>query len=234
MRKAKLSLLAAALFTALAGKTLAADRAGIGLEWGIGPVIQMGDFDMKFGQSFGVNWQVTDVVSVAIFGENAPLRAEYSYADDTGSATFDRGIQVNGDYAVSGLRITHELPILKIIDVGFELGVAQLNETLVRYHNSNGSLGTATDFGSSGRDTLNTTGAVEGITAVVSIFKAESGAVSTELTVAGALRFIQLPDTYIFGHQEVITTKTAAEKAEIEPIDSYNNLAVRVALNVGF
>ena len=43
MRKAKLSLLAAVLFAGMAGTTLAADRAGIGLNWAIGPTIQLGD-----------------------------------------------------------------------------------------------------------------------------------------------------------------------------------------------
>lgn len=236
MRKAKLSLLAVALFTAFAGKTLAADRAGIGLEWGIGPVIQMGDFDMKMSQGFGVNWQVTEVVSVAIFGENAPLRAEYTYSNDTGAVAFDQGVQVNGDYAVSGMRVMHQLPILKILDVGFELGVVQLNENQVRWHNSNGTEGTDADFNPAGgnRDQLNTTGAMEGVTASLGLFRAETGTISTELSVAAALRFVQLPDTYIFGTQELNTVKPAAEKDEIEAIDNYNNLVVRVALNVGF
>lgn len=237
MRKATATLLAAGLLFAASGAGIAqaADRAGVGLEWGIGPVIQMGDFDMKMSQGFGVNWQVTEVVSVAIFGENAPLRAEYSYSNDTGVA-FDQGVQVNGDYAVSGMRVMHQLPILKILDIGFELGVVQLNENQVRWHNSNGTEGSDVDFNPAGgnRDTLNTTGALEGVTASLGLFRAETGTISTELSVAAALRFVQLPDTYIFGTQELNTTKAAAEKAEIPAIDNYNNLVVRVALNVGF
>lgn len=238
MRKATATLLAAGVMFAVAGGRVAqaADRAGIGVEWGIGPVIQLGDFDMKMSQGFGVTWQVTEAVGVAIFGENAPLHAEYTYSNDTGAVAFDQGVQVDGDYAVSGMRITHQLPVLKILDVGFELGVVQLNETNVRWHNSNGTLGSDVDFNPAGgnRDTLNTTGAMEGITASIGLFKAETGTVTTELSVAGALRFVQLPDTYIFGNQELNTTKPAAEKDEIEPIDSYSNLAIRVALNVGF
>jgi len=236
MRKAKLSLLAVALFTAFAGKTLAADRAGVGLEWGMGPVIQMGDFDMKIGQTFAVNWQVNEQVRVSIFGEQAPVRGEYTYSNDIGTP-FDQGIQVNGNYALSGMRIMHQLPILKILDVGFELGVVSLNDTASSpmYHNSNGTNGSDVDFGGAGAvDGLNATGALEGLAVRVALFKAESGTVTTELGVNAALRFVQLPDTYVFGTQETTTTKPAAEKVGIDAVTSYNNIALQVALNVGF
>lgn len=235
MRKAKLSLLAVALFTAVAGKTLAADRAGVGLEWGIGPVIQMGDFDMKFGQAFAVNWQVNEQVRVSIFGEQAPVRGEYTYSNDTGTVAFDQGIQINGNYALTGMRIMHELPMLKILDIGFELGVVSLNDTAnsPMYHNSNGSTGSAADFGGA-VDPFNASGALEGLALRATLFSAESGTITTELGVNAALRFVQLPDTYVFGTQETTTTKPAAEKAGIDAVTSYNNIALQVALNVGF
>jgi hypothetical protein len=235
MRKATATLLAAGLLFAASGAGIAqaADRAGVGLEWGIGPVIQMGDFDMKFGQAFGVNWKVNEQVSVAIFGEQAPFRGEYSYSNDTGTVAFDQGIQVNGNYSVSGMRIMHELPILKIIDIGFELGVVSLGEgPAPRYHNSNGSTGSAADFGTV--NPLDATGALEGIAVHLGLFKAESGTLSTELGINAALRFVQLPDTFVFGTQEVTTTKPAAEKAGIDAVTSYNNITLQVALNVGF
>src|SRR5688572_3408983 len=166
MRKAMLSLLAAVLFAGMAGTTQAADRAGIGLNWGIGPTIQLGDFDMKFDQSFGISWVVSDSVSVEVFGQSGQFSGEYEYTDDVtvSGQTFDRGTQLQGFSTLTGLRFVHNLPFLKILSVGFDLGVMTFGEDNRTYYNSDGTTSTTADFGGT-VDSFDTQASTEGILA---------------------------------------------------------------------
>lgn len=231
MRKATRLLLAAGLFTAVSSGVMAADRAGFGVEWGIGPAIQLGDFGMKISQEFAVSWQVGPDVSVAVFGEQAPFHGDTTYTNDTTANSFDQGLQVDGVWTATGMRFMHALPFLKALQVGFELGVVGFVERNVNYVNSDGTTGNSGDF--NGRDSLsNVSATLEGIGARLSVFKADAGVIATDLTVGGALRFVQLPDTYVFGYQETNTTKPV--KDGIDPVTSYNHLAIQVALTAGF
>lgn len=236
MRKAKLSLLAAALFAGMAGTTLAADRAGIGLNWAIGPTIQFGDFDMKFDQSFGVSWAVGPSVSVEVFGQTGQWSSEFEYTDDITVAgqTFDRGTQFQGNYTLTGMRFVHTLPFLKILSVGFDLGVMSFGESNRTYYNSDGTISAAANFGGI-VDTFDTQAATEGVLAKLTLLTADAGAVKTELGIQGVLRFVQFEELYVNGIQETTVDPAAHPVLEsIDPISSYNHLGVQVALNVGF
>lgn len=236
MHKAKRVLLSTALLALFAGGVKSADRAGIGLEWAVGPTVSLSGFDMQMDQTFSVNWAATDTVLLGVFGQTGAFRGEASYSNDTVPTPFDEGIQVNGGYTLSGIRISYALPMLSFLRVGFDLGVAQFTETQVDYHNSDGSEGTAADWESfaGGRDTFDVPGSVEGFHGKVKLLSASNGALTAELGVNVAVRFIQFADTFVYGNQEVTTTKPAGEKAGIDPISSYNHLSVQVAMNLGF
>src|SRR5688572_12182837 len=238
MRKAMLSLLAAVFFAGMAGTTQAADRAGIGLNWGIGPTIQLGDFDMKFDQSFGISWVVSENVSVEVFGQSGEFSGEYTYTDDVtvSGQTFDRGTQEHGNHTLTGLRFIHALPFLKILSVGFDLGVMTFNESLTgrTYVNSDGTTSTAADFGGTVQP-LNKQASTEGVLAKLTLLTADTGAVKTELGVMGVLRFVQFQNTYVWGTQETTTSNTTKPiKDSIDPVSSYNHIGVQAALTVGF
>jgi hypothetical protein len=236
MHKAKRVLLSTALLAVFAGGVKSADRAGIGLEWAVGPTVSLSGFDMQMDQTFSVNWAATEAVTLGVFGQTGAFRGEESYSNDTGSVPFDEGIQVNGGYTLSGVRISYQLPMLTFLRVGFDLGVAHFTETQVDYHNGDGSVGSVANWESAGgaRDSFDVAGAVEGFHGKVKILSAGTGALNAELGVNAGLRFIQFADTYVFGNQEVTTTKPAGEKDGIDPITSYNHLSVQVALNLGF
>lgn len=236
MRKAMLSLLAAALFAGMSGKTMAADRAGFGLEWGMGPTIVFGPFDMKMDQSFGVSWLINDDFSVALFTTQGRFSGEHEYTDDVTipGQTFDRGVQVGGTYTVDGLRLNYALPFMRMLSLGIELGRMGFNQDYTEYHNSDGSTSSDTDFGGQTQQ-LNESAMVEGISLRANLLNGAAGAVTASLGVQASLRFAQFQDRAVFGTQEsTVDPLLHPVLDEIETVTSYNTLAIAAALNVGF
>lgn len=236
MRKAKLSLLAAAIFAGMAGTTLAAERAGFGLEWGMGPTIQLGDFDMQMDQSFSVEFSINEDFGVSLFSSQGRFSGEHEYTDDITipGQTFERGIQIGGNTSVEGIRLSYGLPFLKMLRLGIELGRLSIEQDYTDFHNSDGTTSSNVDFGGVSQQ-LDEVAAMEGVSLRANLLSGATGALTASLGVQASLRFAQFRDRAVFGIQETtVDPLLHPVKEEIETITSYNTLAVAAALNIGF
>jgi len=235
MRKAiTMSLVATFVAAAIGGSAMAADRAGIGFEFGMGPTIVLGgEFNMEMTSAGAFTWNVSDNFAVSIFSGNGKVRGEHSYTDNTGANNVDRKIAVSGEADTRGLGIWASLPMLSFIKVGFELGTVQLSEQTVQYSESDGSNTTGlADFGGV-RDALNDETMMEGIAGRITFIRGDSKTVTADLSVVGSLRFVQTnQDLRIYGIQESDST-TLPLKA-IDPISSWNHLDLKIAATIGF
>lgn len=230
MRKT-IAVLLVAGFAAAGGRAVAADRAGIGLEWGIGPTLMLGGgFDMKFDEQVGLSWNVSDDFAVSVFTGNGMWRGDYEYTNNATPA-IDHRIMAEGYKDLMGIAIIHSLPVLSFVKVGIELAMVNVSESNVRYYDSDGATGALADFGGS-RDPLDGTASMEGILAKVTLLKGESKGTYADVSVMGSLRFVQLPTLWIYGHQE--TDSTSSPLKEIEPIGSMNNLSLKLIASLGF
>src|SRR5512138_791228 len=118
MRKSKMVLLAAALAVAVSAPAVSADKAGIGLNWAIGPMINLGPFDMEFGNGFTLGWKVTDRFTVGVFREDAMLRGEQSYKQNTAVApavNIEHILVAEGNTTAQGLSFMTNLLDLPIV-----------------------------------------------------------------------------------------------------------------------
>jgi hypothetical protein len=237
MRKAKLSLLAAAIFAGTAGTSMAAERAGFGLEWSVGPTIAFASgFDMQMDQTFGVEFMINDDFSAGLFGGTGRWAGEYAYTNDitVPGQSFDQRIQKGGSTEVNGLRLSYTLPFMRMLKLGFELGRVSFGEDSVTYYNSDGSYGGAGDFGGT-VESLDTVAAMEGISVRANLLNGAAGALTASVGVQASLRFAQFERTAVFGSQEsTVDPALHPVMNEIETITSYNTLSVAAALNVGF
>jgi hypothetical protein len=232
MRKTIAVLLVAVSAVAAGGRAVAADRAGIGLEWGMGPTLMLiGGFEMKFDEEVALNWDVSNDFVVSVFSGNGTWRGSHEYTNNAVPAIKHK-ITVEGDKDLMGIAILHSLPVLSFVKVGIELGMINIDEAACLYSNSDGSAAAGlADFGGA-RDVLAETASMEGIVAKVTLLKGESKGTYADISVQGSLRFVQLPTERIFGRQE--TDSTASPLKGIDPIESFNNLSLKLVASLGF
>lgn len=230
MRKLIAVLLVAGCAVA-GGRSFAADRAGIGLEWGFGPsLILGGGFSMLMDEQAALNWEVSSDFSVSVFSGNGIWRGSKEYQNNATPAIKHK-ITVEGSDDLMGIAIVHSMPGISFLKIGIELGMMNLDESNVLYTNSDGSAGALADFGGV-RDSINQTASLEGIMAKVTLLKGESKGTYADVSVMGSLRFVQLPTTRLYGTQE--SDSTASPLKAIDPIASYNNLSIKLMASLGF
>jgi len=238
MRKATKGLLIAAAFVAVMGSGVAgaADRAGIGLEWGWAPTINLNGFDIDFaGSSFALSWKVTDFFTVGMVSNQGYYSGSHEYNDDTVTPNIKHNVRVDGNVNSSVLRILANIPALAFLQAGMEAGVVQLGAGSFTYVNSDGTAGSANDFGAvAGIPPTfpNISAAVIGVLGKINLVEAETKTVSAAISVTGGLRFTSLPDTYAFGSQETTTTTVPPKK--IDPITNFNNISLSVSAGLWF
>lgn len=233
MRKATVLLLSAAFVVAAMSGTARAAPAGVGLEWGVVPVINFGDFDMKFSDEFTLAWNVSDKFQVGVFGGDGTYRAEDSYTDVTTTplAPTEARLVVGGTTAVTGLRLLAAIPGLSFLSAGLEIGTMQFTSTygaggLVT--RADGSVPLGTEFGTVAP--LVTTAELYGLAVKGTVLKASTKTVTTEVTIAGSFRIIDFADTTVLGTSH--TTKAVPDA--IEAVSNYNNLALTIAVGMWF
>ncbi len=250
MRKAITLSLAVAFMAAAGGRVaMAADRAGIGFEYGMGPTIILGGgFDMLMNQAGAFTWNVSDNFGISISHGTGSVRGSHEYSDDTGANPVKRKIVVDGHSDTEALTIWASLPMLSFLKIGFELGTVTLSGTATgRYYSSDdGSVATPAMFGgvnsysglggtpAGGQGTYNPSQSMmEGIAAKLTFLKGDSKTISADISVAGALRFVQLEgDRYIYGTQETNSTKLPLKA--IDPITGFNQLDLKLVATIGF
>ncbi len=230
MRKATYALLGAALVVALASGSMA-KKAGVGLEWSWVPTFQLGAFGLDTSaQEFTLAWDVSGDFSVGVFTGNGKFNAEKSYTNDTLATPLDEELSVEGTTGVAGIRLLTNVPGLKMLKAGLEAGAMTLGAGTYTFTRSDGSAGAAAAFGAP--VCAGETCGMVGVTGKLSLIEASNANVTTAVTVAGSLRFVDLTDTAILGTQEVNTT--AVPLAKIDPVKSMTNVAVQLAVGIWF
>jgi len=242
MRKGKLVLLAVAfaLVAVVPVSAPAADKAGLGLEWGVGPNLVAGNFNMQYGSGFALSWKLADSFAVSVFSNTAPWKGSFSYTSEAANDGYTPGtkhkysVDRNGDMQVSGIRILHNvpLPILDIISLGIELGTVDFSDnTSPSACKVDGIVnGAAVPALGLGTDTLSGPAGLIGVSGKVSIFKAETKTVSTDISVLADLTIINIPEKDIWGTRKAYL---ATPKA-IDGVTSYNYLSVLVGIGLWF
>jgi hypothetical protein len=236
MRKATVTLLAAAFVVAVAGGAWA-KPAGIGLEWGWVPTVPFNGFGVKMSnQEFTLAWELSDSFEVGVFRGSGQYGGESKYTDDTGAVNIERRLSVTGTTAVSGIRLMAAIPAISMLKAGLELGAMTLGAGTYAYTESDGSsTTTAANFFTGAVGTPAETVALIGLAAKATLITAETNTVKSALTVTGALRFADTTDDYLLGQQEVSTVKAAAGNAdEIDEVTNFTNLAIGVNLGLWF
>jgi len=236
MRKGKLVLLAAAfaLVAVAPVSTMAADRAGVGLEWGMGPNILTGNFNMEFENSFALAWKVSESFTVAVFNGNALWRGETGYTSDAAAdptlAAQKYTLLRDGDLTLSGIRILHSVPGLDFLTAGIEFGRVNFNTNVPAniVKRGDGGAVTNTEFGAVAL--MPASAELLGVTAKMSIFKAETKTVTTDINVSGSFRIIRFADANVFGDQKALLTTPKA----IDAITGYSNVTALLGIGLWF
>jgi len=238
MRKATMGLLIAAVVCAgmSGGMAGAADRAGVGLEWGWAPTINLNGFGVDMaGSSFSLSWKVTDFFTVGMTSNQGSYSGSHEYTDNTVTPNIKHNVQVNGSENSTVLRILANIPALAFLQAGVEAGVVKLGAGTFSYVNSDGTSGSPNDFGAiAGIPPTfpNTNAAVIGVLGKLNLVQAETKTVSAAISVTGGLRFTSIADTYAFGSQE--TTTTSNPPKNIDPITNFNNISLSVSAGLWF
>jgi hypothetical protein len=233
MRKATYALLGAALVAALASGSMA-KKAGVGLEWSWVPTFQLGAFGLDTSaQEFTLAWDVSDSFSVGVFTGTGKYNAEKSYNNDVLATPLDEELSVEGSTSIAGIRLLTNVPGLKMLRAGLEAGAMSIGAATYSFIRSDGSATDGTAFGLGALPVYGgeTCGMV-GVTGKLSLIEASNANVTTAVTVAGSLRFVDLTDAYILGDQE--TNTTATPLAKIDPVKSMTNVAVQLAIGIWF
>lgn len=229
MRKAKTLLLVAAVLAAVAGAGIAgaADRAGVGMTWGIGPMVPLGNFEMKFDDTFTLYWKVSNDFQVGVFREASSVRGEKSQTVTGTDPVIKETLVAQANASASGIRILHSVPALDFITAGLDIGVITFSGGTTTITRSDGS-GAAGTFGSP--VPLAGTAPLLGVTGKVSLFSAETKTVTTDINITGSLRFVTFSDLAVFGTQKDLEVPTSA----IDPINSFHNLTLLLGVGIGF
>jgi len=234
MRKAKTLLLVAAVLAAVTGAGIAgaADRAGVGMTWGIGPMVPLGNFEMKFDDTFTLYWKVSNDFTVGVFREASSVRGEESQNIAGTDPVIKETVVAQANATASGIRILHSVPALDFITAGLDIGVITFTGVAPTYSRSDG-LAVATgaaDFGTPLIGGLSVTAPLLGVTGKVSLFSAETKTVTTDINLTGSLRFVTFNDLAVFGTQKALENPTKA----IDPINSFHNLTLLLGVGIGF
>lgn len=237
MRKVKALALAAVIIAAGAGMAGAAEQSGIGLQWGMGPAFMFGPWDMKMSDSFAITWDVSENVTVSIIRQAGPMSGVHEYTDDVtlpGDDNFTRRMRVDAYETINAIGIATKIPQVNFLKVGMELGVVSIGEEDVDYTNSNGTVSDITNFGND-RDTMDGTGALLGLNCKISLLKAETKTINSEIGLLASLRFIQVPTLHPFGIQET-TVDPALHPVlkEIDAIHSINSIDLKLVASLIF
>lgn len=234
MRKTVAILLVAVFAVAAGGQVAkaaaAADRAGVGLEWSIGPAISLSGFEMKMGQQFTLNWKVSESFAVGVWNGSGLFRGEQTYTDAT-TNTLKHTLVTSGVTATNGITLLATIPMIEIVELGMNIGFEQLtcDAGYPKESHSDGTGGVLAHFGAPAAMTAN--GSILGIAARIRLLKAETKTIMTDIGVVGGFNFVQFADVAAFGTQEA-QGKTPLKA--IDPVSSYNNLTVMLNAAIWF
>lgn len=231
MRKATVLLLSVAFVVAAMSGTARAKSAGVGLEWGVVPVIPFGDFDFKFSDEFSLSWKLSDKFTVGVFGGDGTYRGEDSYADvvTTPFAPTETTLVVGGTTQVTGIRLMAAIPGFSFLSAGLEIGTMAFTAGPTVVSRADGSALVGTEFGAVAPISA---GAAElyGLTVKGTLLKASTKTVTTEVTVAGSFRIVNFPDSQALGTSRGLKVTPEA----IDPVSSYNNFALTIGVGIWF
>jgi hypothetical protein len=233
MRKTVAILLVAVFAVAAGGQVAkaaaAADRAGVGLEWSIGPAISLSGFQMKMGQQFTLNWKVSDSFAVGVYNGSGLFRAENTYTD-LAITTKKHTLVTSGTTASNGITLLATIPMIEIVELGINIGMETLTGVApVELAHNDGTAGVAAHFGTTAP--LTCTAPILGVAARIRLLKAETKTVMTDIGVVGGLNYVQFSDITAFGTQEV-QGKTPLKA--IDPVNSFTNLTVMLNAAIWF
>lgn len=241
MRKSKMVLLAAALAVAVSAPAVSADRAGIGLNWAIGPMVQLGPFDMEFGNGFTLGWKVTERFTVGVFREDAMVRGEHTYTTNNVTPNIDHTMVAEGNTLAQGLSfLTNllDLPIVGSLAVGLEVGTQEVNITRYTFSDSDGgATSDGTDFGLAAVPVvpINIVAPIMGVAAKLRVLEFETKTVTTCIDVNANLRFVPINENSILGTQETDVTLAAGETmTKIDPVSNFNTLSLTAGVGIWF
>lgn len=230
MRKATTGLLVAAGLFAVAGVSQAADRAGVGLEWGMGPRISFGTFNINFINGTSLRWEVGNDFTIGVAASSGLYRAEHSYTDNTVTPNITDKLAVTGSLAEASIQVLHSIPGLSFLTAGLELGTVTYGAGTYNPTHSDGSTGALADFGAPAF--AGTTAAEVGLLAKIDVLKAESKLVTSIVSVNAGLNFVTFADTTLLGTQEVNSTSTPLKG--IDPVNGNTNLAITASVGLWF
>jgi len=241
MRKTMAVLLAVGAVMAAGGQAvLAADRAGVGLEWSIGPAISANGFDMKMAQQFMLDWKVSESFSVGVWNSSGLFRGTHSYTDNL-NPTLKHELVTSGTVGANGITLLASLPAMNLIELGINVGIESLVGVAPVARNSDGTTGALTDFGSTlpgpvaTATALTVTAPLLGIAAKIHLLKAETKTVLTDIGIIASYNFVQFPDTNTFGTQEVLGRPSAMGLLKrIDPVSNYDNAMVLLNAAIWF
>ncbi|MEK7476188.1 MAG: hypothetical protein AAB152_11235 [Candidatus Coatesbacteria bacterium] len=224
MRKTVAILLVAVCAVAAGGQVAkAADRAGVGLEWSIGPAMSLSGFDMKMGQQFTLSWKVSESFSVGVWNGNGLFRGEKTYTDNT-AVPLKHTLVTQGTTSSNGITLLTTFPGISLLDLGINVGVETFTGGAATENvHTDGSAGVPGHFGAP--VALTTTAAVLGIAAKIHLIKAETKTVMTDIGILAGLNFVEFADTAVFGTQQAVGT---VPLKNIDSVGSYNNLTVMI------
>lgn len=200
----------------------------IGFEFGTGILNPIYHYDMKADNAFGLVLNITDDVTVTVMREDARIRGENTYTVIGG---VEYKIVNDGTVSITGLRIMHVLPLsfLEGVELGIDIGSARFNTNL-RYSTSNGSATNAADWNIVAGDALAGSHPLLGLAVKLNILSSQSKSMDTNLFICSSARFVDIPDTYTLGRNEVNSVFSPA----IKPVDNFHNFNVIVGAKIGF
>ncbi|MCS7152097.1 MAG: hypothetical protein NZ928_06960 [Endomicrobia bacterium] len=183
-------------------------------------------YEMRNLNAFSVVFHVNEETSVSIFRESGKIRGENSYTDN---ANVKYTIVNEGDSEITGLRITHLLPVELIsLSLGLDIGNIQFNTQNI-YRRSTGG-GDRTDWGLPQDDPLRGTHPLFGLFLEWKALESEGSQVKTKLTIALSARMVDLPETFALGARKA----RLINQPQIDPIKNFNNISLIVGLKIGF
>ena len=230
MRKATTGMLVAAGLFAVAGVAQSADRAGVGLEWGIGPRISFGTFNMNFTNGTALSWNVGGDFTIGVAASSGRYRAEHSYTNNTVTPNITDKLAANGSVSEASIHLLHSIPGLSFLNAGLALGTVTYGAAAYAPTHSDGSAGALGDFGAPAF--AGTTAAEVGLLAQVNLLKAESKLVTSVVSVNAGLNFVTFNDVALLGTQEV--NSTSNPKKAIDLVNGNTNLALTVGVGLWF
>src|SRR6185503_109329 len=144
MRKATTGMLVAAGLFAVAGVAQSADRAGVGLEWGMGPRISFGTYSMNFTNGTSLSWNIGGDFTVGVAASSGQYSASGSYTNNASPAITHK-IHQTGGLQEASVQVLHSIPGLSFLTLGLELGTVSYGASVRTMTNSDGSTPAGTE-----------------------------------------------------------------------------------------